>query len=135
MRKTSSLIGILAALSLFVVVAVLDACSSSNVGTSGAAVTGAAAGQACVADKDCQAGLDCAHGTCVADDNDVQGEDGDDQGVDDDHSSTMPAGQGDGDDDADQGEDGATGQACKVSTDCAAGQECDDGMCKVQGGH
>src|SRR5215471_11982254 len=113
---TSSILRLCASLFLLIGVIVLDACSSSNVGTSGSAVTGAAAGEKCVADKDCQAGLECEHGTCMAAD-DEKGDDLDRAGDDADHH----------DDDAD---DGATGQACMAPSDCPAGQECDDGVCK-----
>jgi hypothetical protein len=76
-------------------------CTTSEVGTSGAAVSGA--GDTCVASSDCTAGLECEHGTCQphrnrggADDNGDHAEPGDDNG---DHAEP-------GDDNGDHAEPG-----------------------------
>ncbi len=97
----------------------LAGCTSGDLGSASSSVSGV--GDTCTANADCNAGLECEHGACRQhdrNDDDQAGEPGDDD--DDEHA---PGADG-----------GVAPVACQVDTDCAAGQECDDGFCKAHGG-
>lgn len=102
----------------------ISGCASPGVGGSSSAVSGV--GDACALNSDCNTGLECEHQSCQphkghADAGVAEpGEDDDNDGAD-----------GHGDDDHEGAADAGTAPACRVATDCPAGQECDDGRCKL----
>jgi hypothetical protein len=123
MKATLLSIALVAAAGLCFTLA-LAGCSSGDLGSSSSSVSGV--GDTCVQDGDCNATLECEHGTCQPHD---RNDDRADAGRDDDDDEP-----GDDDDDEHAAPDGGVQVACQVDTDCAGGQECDDGFCKAHGG-
>lgn len=107
---------------------VVSSCTSTDLAGINSAVSGT--GAACTTDKDCATGLECEHATCQphqSGDHDAGVKGGDDQGEGDDGQGTA---SGDDDQGEHDGHDAGTAKACTAGTDCATGQECDDGFCK-----